>query len=108
MQTLPPWIRAHSQGVQLALRVQPGARRAALLGPYGDRLKVAVAAPPVDGRANESLLRFLASCLQVKPSALRLVAGAGARDKQVLIECDPALAPHLAGQWAQRIAALLA
>jgi uncharacterized protein len=98
MQTLPPWIRVHTGGVLLLLRVQPGAKRSALLGPHGDRLKVAIAAPPVDGRANESLLRFLADCLQVRPSTLRLTVGQTGRDKQVLVRCDPALAIQLAGR----------
>jgi uncharacterized protein (TIGR00251 family) len=82
--------------VQLSLRVQPGARRSALLGPYGDRLKIAVQAPPADGRANEALLRYLAQCLDVRAASLRLVAGAGSRDKSVRIECDPDQAPRLA------------
>jgi uncharacterized protein (TIGR00251 family) len=103
MQTLPPWIRVHGEGFSLALRVQPGAPRAALLGPYGERLKVAIPAPPVDGRANESLLRFLAECLQLRASMLHLTAGTGARDKLVRVECDPALATELAA----RLAALM-
>ena len=95
-QPLPAWIRGEPRGVRLALRVQPGARRSALLGPYGDRLKVAVQAPPADGRANEALLGYLAGCLQVRPKALQLVAGAASRDKSVLIECDPSQAPRIA------------
>jgi uncharacterized protein (TIGR00251 family) len=75
--------------VRLSLRVQPGARRSALLGQYGDRLKIAVQAPPADGRANEALLRYLAECLDLRASALRLVAGTASRDKSVMIECDP-------------------
>ena len=84
--------------MQLSLRVQPGAKRSALLGAYGDRLKVAVQAPPADGRANEALLRFLGGCLELRTGALRLVAGAAARDKSVFIQCDPALAPQLAAR----------
>jgi len=82
--------------VCLALRVQPGARRSALVGPYGGRLKVAVQAPPADGRANEALLRYLASCLDLRPGALRLIAGASSRDKSVWIECDPSAAARIA------------
>lgn len=96
MGALPAWIRADAGGVRLSLRVQPGARRSALLGPYGDRLKVAVQAPPADGRANEALLRYLAQCLDVRAASLRLVAGVSSRDKSVWIECDPDQAPRLA------------
>ena len=53
-------------------------------------------APPSDGRANEALLAYLATCLDVRPAALRLVAGAASRDKSVLIECDPSEAPRIA------------
>jgi uncharacterized protein (TIGR00251 family) len=88
MQPLPPWIRAEANGVRLALRVQPGARRCRLIGNYGDRLKVAVQAPPTDGRANEALLDYLAACLQMRRAALQLVAGTTSRDKSVLLECD--------------------
>jgi len=96
MQTLPSWIRSEAAGVRLALRVQPGARRCALIGPHGERLKVAVQTPPVDGRANEALLRYLAQCLDLRAGSLRLVAGASSRDKAVLIECDPSQAAQIA------------
>jgi len=103
-QALPPWIRSEPAGVRLALRVQPGARRSALVGPYGERLKVAVQAPAVDGRANQALLVYLASYLDLRPSAVRLVAGLSSRDKSVLIDCDPSAA----AQIAQRLAAAIA
>lgn len=90
--------------MRLALRVQPGARRSALVGPHGERLKIAVQAPPADGRANDALLGYLAGCLDVRPGALRLVAGAASRDKSVLIECDPSEAARIA----QRLLAALA
>jgi hypothetical protein len=96
MQALPPWIRSEPSGVRLALRLQPGARRCALIGEHGARLKVAVQAPPVDGRANEALLRFLGACLDLRPSALHLATGAGSRDKSVLIDCDPTQASRIA------------
>jgi uncharacterized protein len=100
-QALPAWIRSEPAGVRLALRVQPGARRSALVGEQGDRLKVAVQAPPVDGKANQALLRYLARCLDLRPGAVHLVAGAGSRDKSVRIDCDPsraaAIAQRLAG-----------
>jgi uncharacterized protein (TIGR00251 family) len=82
--------------VRLALRVQPGARRCALVGEHGERLKVAVQAPPTDGRANEALLAYLATCLDMRIGALRLVAGAASRDKSVQVECDPLEAPRIA------------
>ena len=96
MQPLPAWIRSDATGVWLALRVQPGARRCALVGEYGARLKIAVQAPPADGRANEAVLSYLATCLDLRPGALRLVAGATSRDKSILIDCEPSDAPRIA------------
>ncbi len=55
------------------------------------RLRVAVAAPPEDGRANAAILRVLADALGVKPAACRLAQGQTARDKLVLVEGDAAL-----------------
>ena len=83
---LPPWIEARSDGVVVALHVQPGARRTAIVGPHGDRLKVAVSSPPADGRANTALMEFLAERLAVPKSCLRLLSGAGSREKRVAID----------------------
>ena len=56
----PPWLRELDSAIELTLHVQPGARRTEVAGMYGDALKVRLAAPPVDGKANEALVRFLA------------------------------------------------
>lgn len=71
---------------RLRLRVAPGARRPGVVGRLGGAWKVRVAAPPVDGRANEAALRLLADALRVPVRRLRLVSGHGARDK--LVEID--------------------
>lgn len=82
---LPDWARWDGASVVLSLRVQPGAKRTATAGPYGDRLKIALHAPPVDGKANDELLRFLGDTLHLRPRQLALAAGAASRDKQVRI-----------------------
>jgi uncharacterized protein (TIGR00251 family) len=107
MRELPPWIRAQAPGVQLFLRVQPGARRSAVVGVYGERLKVAVQAPPLDGRANEELLRYLALSLQLRAGDLQVEAGSTSRDKRIGIRCDPAAAQALAQTLAERLGALI-
>ena len=71
--------------MRLALRVQPGARRSALLGPYGDRLRLAVKAPPVDGRANAEVIKVIADLVGVSRRSVSLSAGHGGRDKRVTI-----------------------
>jgi uncharacterized protein len=83
---LPAWIEARSDGLVVALHVQPGARRTAIVGPHGDRLKVAVSSPPADGRANAALLEYLAERLALPQSRLRLLSGASSREKRVAID----------------------
>lgn len=83
---LPAWIDARSDRIVVALHVQPGARRTAIVGPHGDRLKVAVASPPTDGRANVALMEFLAERLAIPKSCLRLISGASSREKRVAID----------------------
>lgn len=82
---LPVWLRAADDGVTLTLHVQPGASRTEAVGLHGDALKIRLAAPPVDGRANECLLAWLAAQLGVAKSAASLRAGASARRKVVAI-----------------------
>ena len=73
-------------GVRLRLHVQPRASRTEIAGRHGDALKVRLAAPPVDGAANETLVRFLAERLEVARSAVRLEAGAASRAKVVVVD----------------------
>lgn len=71
--------------VLVAVHVQPGSRRPGVVGRHGDALKVRVAAPPVDGRANRAVLELLAALLDVPASSITLVAGTGARRKRLRI-----------------------
>jgi uncharacterized protein len=73
-------------GIRLRLHVQPRASRTELAGRYGDAIKVRLAAPPVDGAANDALVRFLSERLAVPRSAVRLEAGAGGRVKIVVVD----------------------
>jgi uncharacterized protein YggU (UPF0235/DUF167 family) len=70
-------------GVRLRLRVVPGARRDAVLGPHGDALRVAVRAVPEKGRANQAVQSLLAAALDVPTQQVVLLAGMGGRDKHV-------------------------
>lgn len=80
---LPDWLRPTTAGVSLLLHIQPGAKRTELVGTHGDALKLRLAAPPVDGRANECLLGYLAATLGIPSRSLRLVSGATSRRKRV-------------------------
>lgn len=69
----------------MAVHAQPGAKRDAVVGEYDGKLKIALTAPPVDGKANEKLLKFLASQLGVAKSGLSLISGDTNRSKRILV-----------------------
>lgn len=71
---------------RLVVRVQPGARRTAFAGWYGDLPKIAVAAAPVDGAANKAIVATLAAQLGVATRHVRLVGGASSRTKRFEID----------------------
>jgi len=82
--------------VVLRVHVQPGTGRSAVVGRHGDALKVRVAAPPVEGRANEALLHLLTETLGVKNDQVSLVSGESSRAKRVrLTGVDPEEVKHL-------------
>lgn len=84
---MPAWrTTSTNDGVTLECRVQPGARRTEVVGFHGDALKIKVAAPPVDGAANEELMRFVAERLGVRASSVSLLKGASSRQKVLLIK----------------------
>lgn len=72
-------------GILLKLRVHPGAKRSAVNGIFGNSLKVDLQAPPVDGKANTALLKFLAGQLSLPKAAVTLKSGETSRDKVVKI-----------------------
>ena len=80
-----PWLRELDGAIELTLHVQPGAKRTEVVGVHGDALKVGLAAPPVEGRANEALVRFLAESFGVTLQQVILVRGATSRSKTVQI-----------------------
>src|SRR6478609_5288720 len=80
--------------VVLRVHASPGAGRSAVTGRYGDAVKVKVAAPPVEGRANQALVAFLAKELGLKAGDVTLVAGESSRTKRVRLGgLDPEDAP---------------
>lgn len=72
-------------GFALEVHVQPGARRTAIVGDHGGRLKIVVNAPPLDGKANEAVLQMLSKQLGLARRAIALEAGTRGRDKRVLV-----------------------
>jgi uncharacterized protein len=82
-------LRAVAEGVTLAVRAQPGAKKTAITGIYGEgteaKLKVAVQAQPLEGRANGALIAFLAEILGMPKSAVVLMSGELSRSKVFLL-----------------------
>ena len=81
------WFRLTAAGgATISLHVQPGAKKSECAGLHGEALKIRLAAPPVDGKANEALLRFLAQRLAIPRQQISLKSGQTSRQKVVEIE----------------------
>jgi uncharacterized protein (TIGR00251 family) len=72
--------------VILELHVQPGAKRSEFAGKHGERIKVRLAAPAVEGKANDALVEFLADYFSVPKRNVRIASGLKSRQKRVIIE----------------------
>lgn len=83
---LPAWLDGAPGDWRLRIAAQPGAPRTEVVGEHDGCLKLRVAAPPVEGRANEEIVRFLAGRLSVTKRSVRLVSGAGTRRKRFAID----------------------
>ena len=79
------WYRQNADVITLALHVQPGAKRSGIAGLYGAALKIRLAAPPIEGRANEALLKFIAELFGVPLRQIELKQGGQSRNKVVAI-----------------------
>ena len=80
-----PWLREVPGGVVLEVLVQPRASRTRVVGEHDGRLKVQLAAPPVDGEANAALVEFLAGVLRVRRSDVAIERGETGRRKAVRV-----------------------
>ncbi len=79
------WYRRNGDVLTLTLHVQPGAKRSEVAGLHGDALKIRLAAPPIEGRANEALLKFIAESFGVPLRQVELKQGGQSRHKVVAI-----------------------
>jgi uncharacterized protein len=82
-------LRPAQGGVTLAVRAQPGAKKTTIIGVYGEgssaQLKIAVQAPPIEGRANSALLEFLAERFGIPKNSVELMTGELSRSKVFLL-----------------------
>jgi uncharacterized protein (TIGR00251 family) len=76
-----PRIQATPDGASVAVRAQPGARKSRIVGVHDGALKIAVSAPPEDGRANDALVELLAGTLGIRENRVRLAQGRSDRRK---------------------------
>jgi hypothetical protein len=79
------WYKRTADVLTLTLHIQPGAKRSEIAGLHGDALKIRLAAPPIDGRANEALLKYLAGLFDVPLRQVELRQGGQSRHKVVAI-----------------------
>lgn len=85
-------------GIRLRLRIQPRASRTEVVGLHGDAIRIRLSAPPVDGAANEELVRFLAGLFGVPGRAVEITAGHSGRTKTVrVLGVDRAMAAAALG-----------
>ena len=94
--TLPVWLSETADGVILRLYIQPGARKTEVVGQHGDALKIKLMAVPVEGKANQALLAFLAEQLLLPLRTITLLSGQSSRQKRI----------HIANTTAMQVQAL--
>lgn len=80
-----PWLRVSGDDVVLSLHIQPGAKKTEVAGLHGEALKIRLHAPPVDGKANDALIAFLAERLGVPKARVVLETGQTSRSKRVRV-----------------------
>lgn len=80
------WLKAVPAGVEVLVLVQPRASRTKVVGEHDGRLKIALAAPPVDGEANAALVEFLSGRLGLRRADVELLDGAASRRKRLLLK----------------------
>lgn len=79
------WYRCSGDVITLTLHIQPGAKRSEISGLHGEALKIRLAAPPVEGRANEALLKYIASLFDVPTRQVELRQGGQSRHKVIAV-----------------------
>ncbi len=102
MATAYPFIKQVGEGVEICVRVQPGARRSGFAGVWNDEaLKIALRAPAVDGKANNALINFLSETFKIRKSSIFIVTGHLSRCKLIRIEMNSQKTEDMLNQWIQ-------
>lgn len=85
MEQIPVYIRKAKDGLFLEVIVAPKASRNYLLGEYKDKIKIALTAPPINGKANEALIEFLSKLLRVPKRDITITKGLTSKQKTIYI-----------------------
>lgn len=88
------WLQRSTKSptlLQLTVHVQPGAKTTSCAGIHGDALKIRLAAPPVDGKANQALIVWLAQTLGCPQNRIELIRGQTSRRKTLIIDAGSAV-----------------
>ena len=81
-----PYLKKGRESVYLSVLINPRAKQSAVRGRHGERLKIAIAAPPVDGAANDALIKFVAELFDLAKSSVTLTHGESSRQKTLEIK----------------------
>jgi hypothetical protein len=92
-------IRPHSAGAVLCVRAVPGASAAKIVGRHGDELRVRVCSPPVDGRANDEIVKVVAAAIGLRGRDVELLAGHTSRSKQLVVALSPSVLAERLAPW---------
>lgn len=92
------WYRRDGEVVTLTLHVQPGAKHSEVAGLHGEALKIRLAAPPIEGRANKALLKFIAGLFDVPVRQVELRQGGQSRHKVVAVSASRVMPESLIGE----------
>jgi len=79
-------VQETATSISFLVKVQPRARKNAIMGALGDALKLAVTAPPVEGRANQAVIDFFAELFEIPRASVTIASGATSRNKVVRIQ----------------------
>lgn len=86
----PPWLKENSNQthhwLELSLHCQAGAKKTEIQGPYAERLKVRISSSPIDGKANEELIKWFAKQLGLNAACLELLSGQSSKQKRLKIK----------------------
>lgn len=80
-----PWLKSSGDAVIVTLHIQPGAKKTEVAGEHGEALKIRLAAPPVDGKANAALIEFLSDLFDIPKARVTLVSGQTSRAKRIAL-----------------------